>query len=166
MTEHPPADHPLAEHPLAETLHAGCVVVGEAGILIRGAAGAGKSSLGRDIVLQARRRHLFALLVSDDRTLIANRHGRLVASPPAAIAGRVEVRGTGIIRQPFEPAAVLRLVIDLSADPPDRYPEESDRVAGLCGVMLPRLRAQIGAPLADIVLERLSADGCDPVVTL
>ena len=151
---------------MTKTIHAGCVLVGEAGILIRGGTGAGKSSLGRDIVLHARQRHLFALLVSDDRTRIENRHGRLVASPPAAIAGRVEVRGTGIISQPFEPSAVLRLVIDLSVDPPDRYPEASDRVVGLCGVMLPRLRSRIGAPLADIVLECLSGDGCDPVVTL
>ena len=35
----------------ATTLHASCVVVGEAGILIRGPSGSGKSSLAREIVL-------------------------------------------------------------------------------------------------------------------
>jgi serine kinase of HPr protein (carbohydrate metabolism regulator) len=151
---------------MAATIHAGCVLVGEAGILIRGGAGAGKSGLARELVSQAQRRHLFALLVSDDRTLVENRHGRVVASAPAAIAGRMEVRGAGIIRQPFEAAAVLRLVVDLSTDPPDRYPEESDRTVNLCGVMLPRLRSRIGAPLADIILEYLREGDFDAVVTL
>ncbi len=39
--------------------HASCVVVGEAGVLIRGPSGSGKSTLAREILdLAARRRRL------------------------------------------------------------------------------------------------------------
>jgi HPr kinase/phosphorylase len=149
-----------------ETIHAGCVILGEAGVLIRGRAGSGKSNLARELVLHGRCRNLFSCLVSDDRTRIGPRHGRVVAWPVQAIAGHIEIRGTGIVRQPFESAVVLRLVIDLTPDEPERYPEKADATVPLCGVMLPRLRAKRGAPLADIVLGRLSGGDYDPVVTL
>ena len=138
-----------------ETLHAGCVVVGEAGLLIRGASGTGKSTLAREIVLRAAQAGRFARLVSDDRTRLENRHGRLVAGPVEPLAGHMEIHGLGIVRQPFEPAAVIRLVIDLCGDPP-RYPEDQDRNIILCGVMVPRLRMRAGAVSADIALGRLS----------
>ena len=138
-----------------ETLHAGCVIVGEAGLLIRGASGAGKSTLAREIVLRAAQAGRFARLVSDDLTWLANRHGRLVAGPVEPLEGHLEIHGLGIMRQPFEPAAVVRLVIDLCGDPP-RYPEDHDRNIVLCGVMVPRLRMRAGAVSADIALGRLS----------
>jgi len=149
-----------------ETIHAGCVVLGEAGILIRGEAGAGKSTLARELVLQARLQNLFACLVSDDRTRIEGHHGRVVAQPVGTIAGRVEVRGAGIFHRPFEPAVVVRLVIDLSAEEPERYPEAADSAVTLCGVMVPRLRTKTGAPLVDIVLSHLSAGVYGRVVAL
>ena len=138
-----------------EALHAGCVIVGEAGLLIRGASGAGKSTLAREIILRAAQAGRFARLVSDDRTWLANRHGRLVAGPVEPLEGHLEIHGLGIVRQPFEPGAVVRLVIDLCGDPP-RYPEDHDRNIVLCGVMVPRLRMRAGAVSADIALGRLS----------
>lgn len=151
---------------MPETVHAGCVTVGEAGILIRGASGAGKSSLARELLLHACKRNLFAVLVSDDRTRLEARHGRLIARPVPDIAGHLEVRGVGIVHQAFEPSAVLRLVVDLSAGEPERCPEGDDRFVTLCGVVLPRLRARTGAPLADIVLGALTGKDDLPVVTL
>jgi HPr kinase/phosphorylase len=138
-----------------ETVHAGCVIVGEAGLLIRGASGAGKSTLAREVVFRAAQAGRFARLVSDDRTRLENRHGRLVAGPVEPLAGHMEIHGLGIVRQPFEPAAVIRLVIDLCGDPP-RYPEDQNRNIILCGVMVPRLRMRAGAISADIALGRLS----------
>jgi serine kinase of HPr protein (carbohydrate metabolism regulator) len=149
---------------LRETVHAGCVVVGEAGLLIRGASGTGKSRLAREIVFRAGQAGRFARLVSDDRTRLENRHGRLVALPVEPLAGQIEIHGLGIVRQPFEPAAVIRLVIDLCEQPP-RYPDEQDRNIVLCGVMMPRLRMRAGAGSADIALWRMSGV-CDTVVTL
>lgn len=148
----------------AETTHAGCVLIGEAGLLIRGASGAGKSTLAREVVSCIRQAGGFARLVSDDRTRIEARHGRLVAYPVKPLDGCIEVFGLGIVRQSFEPAAVIRLVVDLCEDLP-RYPDEKDRHVVLCGVMVPRIPMQAGAVSADIALSCLSGV-CDTVLTL
>jgi serine kinase of HPr protein (carbohydrate metabolism regulator) len=148
----------------SETVHASCVVVGEAGVLIRGSSGSGKSTLAREIVLHALQAGRFGCLVSDDRTHLAVQNGRLIGSPVEPLAGHLEIHGLGIIRQPFEPAAVIRLVIDLSENPP-RYPDEEDGNIVLCGVMLPRIRMRAGASFASIALRQLSGV-CDTVVTL
>ncbi|MBB4038659.1 serine kinase of HPr protein (carbohydrate metabolism regulator) [Microvirga flocculans] len=147
-----------------QTIHAGCVLVGEAGLLIRGASGSGKSTLAREVVSLALRAGRFGRLVSDDRTRIEARHGRLLARPVEPLDGCIEIFGLGIVRRPFEPAAIIRLVIDLCEDVA-RYPEDSDRRIALCGVMIPRVRMQAGASSADIALGCLSGV-CDTVVTL
>src|SRR5215212_9422518 len=97
-------------------IHATCVVIGEAGILIRGASGAGKSSLAG--ALPGR----FGRLVGDDRVEIAALNGRLVARPVKPIEGRLELRGLGIVGLAHEPAAVVRLVVDCAAEAPARPP--------------------------------------------
>jgi serine kinase of HPr protein (carbohydrate metabolism regulator) len=147
-----------------ETIHAGCVLVGEAGLLIRGASGSGKSALAREVVSLALGTGRFGRLVSDDRTRLEAHHGRLLARPVEPLGGSIEVFGLGIVRRPFEAAAVVRLVLDLSDDPA-RYPEEQDRHVVLCGVMIPRIRMQAGAISADVALACLSGV-CDTIVTL
>jgi serine kinase of HPr protein (carbohydrate metabolism regulator) len=147
-----------------ETIHAGCVLVGEAGLLIRGPSGSGKSTLAREVISRANEAGRFGRLVSDDRTRLERRHGRLLARPVDPLGGCIEIHGLGIVRQPFETAAIVRLVIDL-CDDPDRYPEEAEKQIVLCGVMVPRLRLQAGAISADIALGCLSGV-CDTVVTL
>jgi HPr kinase/phosphorylase len=148
-----------------ETIHAGCAMIGEAGILIRGASGSGKSTLARELVRQAHANGLFACIVSDDRTRLEARNGRLVARPVASIAGYREIRGIGIVQGPFEAAAVIRLIIDLSEEVPLRHPEATDSHVRLCGVLLRRIRGQTGAPLLDITLSSLSGV-YDAVVTV
>ena len=147
-----------------ETIHAGCVLVGEAGLLIRGVSGSGKSTLAREVVSLALRAGRFGRLVSDDRTCLEVHHGRLLARPVEPLGGHIEVFGLGIVRQSFEKAAVVRLVVDL-CDDPARYPEEQDKHVILCGVMIPRIRMQAGAISADVALDSLSGV-CDTVVTL
>ena len=147
-----------------ETIHAGCVLIGEAGLLIRGASGSGKSALAREVVSLALGTGRFGRLVSDDRTRLEAHHGRLLARPVEPLGGSIEVFGLGIVRRPFEAAAVVRLVLDLSDDPA-RYPEEQDRHVVLCGVMIPRIRMQAGAISADVALGCLSSV-CDTIVTL
>jgi serine kinase of HPr protein (carbohydrate metabolism regulator) len=88
----------------AATIHASCVVIGEAGILIRGGSGSGKSTLARELVHAAAASGRFARLVSDDRTHVAARNGRLVARVVEAIAGRLEARGAGIFAVAHEPS--------------------------------------------------------------
>ncbi len=137
------------------TVHASCVLLGEAGILIQGASGAGKSTLAREIVAMARRDGVFARLVGDDRVRIEVRHGRLVARTVGAIAGKIEMRGLGILQTAHEPAAVVRLVILLSSDRPDRLPTPDEGTATLCGILVPRLSLQSGAASAALVLAQL-----------
>lgn len=148
----------------AQTIHGGCVLVGEAGLLIRGASGSGKSTLAREVTSLALRAGRFGRLVSDDRTRLEAHHGRLVAKPVDPLGGSIEIFGLGIVRRPFEKAAVVRLVVDLCEDPA-RYPDERERQVILCGVMVPRIRMQAGAISADVALACLSGLG-DTVVTL
>lgn len=97
----------------SEAVHASAVVVGEAGILIRGAPGTGKSELAAHIVFEARCRGHFARLVGDDRILMANAGGRILLRPHPGIAGLIEKRWEGIVAVPCEPAVILRCVVDL-----------------------------------------------------
>jgi serine kinase of HPr protein (carbohydrate metabolism regulator) len=134
-----------ANAPMRQTIHANALLIGSAGLLLRGSSGAGKSGLCRELVALAESRGLFARLIGDDRVTIANRNGRLVARPHPAIAGVIEERGVGIVSMAFEPAGVIRCVIDLCrADEPapDRCPEPETMETSLCGVMLPRLVAR------------------------
>ena len=122
----------------APTVHASAVVVGEAGVLIRGPSGAGKTTLALALAREARRAGLFARLVADDRVRLTAIHGRLIAEAPDAIAGLAEIRGLGVVAEPHCPAAVVRLVIDLGAAPL-RSPEPDALRTAVAGVSLPRL---------------------------
>ncbi len=146
------------------SIHAAAVVVGEAGVLIRGVSGAGKSSLALAVVEAAGLRSLFARVVADDRVLLECANGRLIARPHPAIAGRVERRGQGVEDVGHEGAAVLRCVVDIAPaletpDAPDRMPPEGADIATLAGVKLPRLVIPTGlgaAESARIVLDFIS----------
>ncbi|GLK78663.1 HPr kinase/phosphorylase [Methylopila turkensis] len=120
------------------TEHATCVVVGDAGVLIRGPSGAGKSSLALELLDRAERDGRFGRLVADDRVTLSVHGGRLVAAPPAALAGLIEIRGVGIVRRAWLPGAVVRLVVDL-VEAPERLPPDEALSASISGVSLPRL---------------------------
>jgi HPr kinase/phosphorylase len=127
------------------TIHASAVLVGGRAVLIRGPAGAGKSSLALRLV-QAGETHLlpFARLVADDRAQVVAWHDRLLVRPAPRLAGLIEIRGLGIRRLPFEPVAVVGLVVDLAAEEVDRLPQPEQRHAVIAGVNLPRLAVAPG----------------------
>jgi HPr kinase/phosphorylase len=100
--------------------HATALLIGETGILIRGASGSGKSSLALALLAQAELSGRFASLVGDDRVQLEVRAGRLIARPHPALAGRAERRGQGIVVLPHEAATLVRCVIDLVDGGPDR----------------------------------------------
>lgn len=131
-------------------VHANALVLGEAGVLLRGPSGAGKSALTLQLIDDWRARGAFAALVGDDRVALEACHGRLIARPHPSIRGMIEARGLGLLRVGYEPACVLRAVIDLLAfrESPKRYPDESDTTTELSGVTLPRMfenAASVGA---------------------
>lgn len=108
-------------------------------MLIRGEAGAGKSSLALVLIDRARQQGLYAALVGDDRIGLERHHGRLVARSHPALAGLVEVRGLGLVPAPgVAQAAIVRLVVDLVESLP-RLPPAPSPPADLLGLALPRL---------------------------
>lgn len=122
-------------------LHATAVVVGEAGVLIRGPAGSGKSSLALRLIAEAERRGLFARLVGDDRVAVEARHGLFVVRPHPAIAGLMERRSLPFATVPNEAGCVIRLVVDLVEAPLPRLPDGAPDNVVLCDAMpLPLLR--------------------------
>jgi HPr kinase/phosphorylase len=134
------------------TIHATAVLVGAKAVLIRGEPGSGKSRLALRLLEAAGRALPFVRLVGDDRVYLENRAGRLVVRPPQELAGLLEIRGTGIVRVPFEPAAVVGLVIELG-QPADRMPAAESRKAVLEGVALPRLAVPPDADPLPLAIE-------------
>jgi serine kinase of HPr protein (carbohydrate metabolism regulator) len=136
------------------------VLVGETGIVIRGRAGAGKSSLAVALLESARAQGLFARLVGDDRVYVALRNGRLMVTAHPAIAGKIERRGAGIFEVPHEGRAVVRLVVDLlDAEPgcgiEPRLPSAADRVTTIESANLPRVTLRAGDPAAELAAQIL-----------
>lgn len=132
------------------TIHGDALLIGEHGVLLRGASGSGKSALTLALVAAAEQRRIFARLIGDDRLELIARHGRLIARPHPAIAGLIESRGLGVLRIPYEPAGVIRLVVDLldgtAASP--RFPPDGSLETQICGVVLPRLWTNAAQSLA------------------
>lgn len=120
-----------------------CVAIDRRGLLIEGPPGSGKSSLALALIDRG------AVLVGDDGVALERRGDRLWAHPPPAIAGKLEIRGVGIIDLPAA-AAPLALVLSLG-DAADRLPAAVpvDRE----GLPLPWLRFQAAAPLAAVRAE-------------
>jgi serine kinase of HPr protein (carbohydrate metabolism regulator) len=135
------------------TVHASAVLVGARAILVRGPAGSGKSRLAFDLINAAASGVLpFARLVADDRVHLEACNGRLLARPPAVLAGLIEVYGVGIRRVPHEPVAVVGLVVDLAVSGAERLPAMADRETAIAGISLPRLAVAPGAdPLPQVL---------------
>lgn len=109
----------------SETLHATSVAIDGRAVLLCGPSGAGKSDLALRLIDRG------AVLVSDDYTLAKRVDGRLLATAPGTIAGKMEVRGIGIVVMPSLAEAPVALLVDL-ADKVERMPEAARRwVAGV-----------------------------------
>ena len=75
----------------SETIHVSSVAIDGRAVLIAGRSGAGKSDLALRLIDRG------ALLVSDDYTFVRRAQSQALASAPARIAGRIELRGVGIV---------------------------------------------------------------------
>ena len=96
-------------------VHASAVVLGESGVMIRGASGEGKSTLALALVEAWERRGDFARLVGDDRVIVRIVNGRALVSPHSALSGLAEWRGIGLIEREYEACVVLALIVDLES---------------------------------------------------
>lgn len=103
--------------PDSKTIHASCVEIDGRAILLSGVSGSGKSDLALRLLDRG------AKLVSDDYTILRRDGDKLVASAPPAIAGKIEVRGVGLIEWLSTPEAPVALYLMLDC-PPERMPAE------------------------------------------
>ncbi|WP_312781384.1 serine kinase [Brevundimonas sp.] len=105
---------------------------GWCGALIQGPSGVGKSDLALRLIGQGWR------LVADDWTHLWASGGALYGMAPATIAGRIEVRGLGIVGLPVQPLARIVLAIQCTHETIERLPEAA--AWSWNGVAIPQLR--------------------------
>ncbi|MCW5732066.1 MAG: HPr kinase/phosphatase C-terminal domain-containing protein [Alphaproteobacteria bacterium] len=113
-------------------VHASCVDLGGAAVILRGPSGAGKSDLALRLIDGG------GLLVADDQVRLHANGGMLMARAPETIRGQLEVRGVGILAVPSTPVARVALVADLvPAEQVERLPDPA--WTELAGIRLPLL---------------------------
>jgi serine kinase of HPr protein (carbohydrate metabolism regulator) len=113
----------------AETVHASTVAADGRAVLISGPSGSGKSDLALRLIDRG------FTLVSDDQTIVKKDGERLLASAPPTIAGKLEIRGIGIINVERSENVPVALLVELTSDI-QRLPDDS-RERPILGVTLP-----------------------------
>lgn len=101
------------------------------GALIEGPSGIGKSDLALRALDQG-----FSL-VADDRVILFTSGDGLWGRAPEPLAGRIEVRGLGVVTKPFRALCRVSLLIRCAAGPEavERLPDP--RCETIAGVALP-----------------------------
>lgn len=144
---------------MSGSIHATCIAIDHLGVLLRGPSGAGKSDLALRLIDGG------AMLVADDRTMLASESGRLVARPHPTLAGLIEVRGLGILTSRHFNEIAVGIVFDLVAmrDVP-RMPEAEWE--DLCGIRVPKYRldpfAVSAAAKVRLAVQAVRADKLPP----
>ena len=114
---------------MTETVHASTVATGGRAVLLGGPSGSGKSDLALRLIDRG------FTLVSDDQTVVMREGDRLIASAPPTIAGKLEVRGLGIVEMETVTDVPVALFVELTSDI-ERLPDEN-RERSILGVELP-----------------------------
>jgi serine kinase of HPr protein (carbohydrate metabolism regulator) len=113
----------------AETVHASTVAMDGRAVLIMGPSGAGKSDLALRLLDRG------FTLVSDDQTIVRKNGDRLIASAPPNIAGKLEIRGIGIVEMETNNNVPVALLVELTSEI-QRLPDEN-RERPVLGIKLP-----------------------------
>ena len=109
----------------SDRLHATTVSIDGRAVMIEGVSGSGKSDLALRLIDRG------AILVSDDQTLVVRAGKRLLARAPTTIAGRIEVRGIGILALPHVDDVPVALLVRVDGAI-ERMPERRvRRIAGI-----------------------------------
>jgi serine kinase of HPr protein (carbohydrate metabolism regulator) len=113
----------------SETVHASTVAKDGRAVLITGPSGSGKSDLSLRLLDRG------FVLVSDDQTIVKRQGDRLIASAPPTIAGKLEIRGIGIVDMEAASDLPVALIVELAGEF-QRLPDDS-RERPILGVSLP-----------------------------
>ena len=131
---------------VSEHVHASTVAIDGRAVLITGPSGSGKSDLALRLIDRG------FILVGDDQTIVRRDGERLVASAPARIAGKLEVRGIGIVEMETASDVPVALLVELTSEI-ERLPEDN-RTSAILGVSLPlvSIDAQAASAPAKVAL--------------
>jgi serine kinase of HPr protein (carbohydrate metabolism regulator) len=113
----------------SETVHASTVATDGRAVLISGPSGSGKSDLALRLLDRG------FTLVSDDQTIVRREDDRLIASAPPNIAGKLEIRGIGIVEMEQVGDMPVALLVELTSDI-QRMPDDNLE-RQILGVSLP-----------------------------
>jgi serine kinase of HPr protein (carbohydrate metabolism regulator) len=135
----------------SETLHASTVALDGRAVLISGPSGSGKSDLALRLIDRG------FTLVSDDRTIVGRDGDGLIASAPPAIAGKLEIRGIGIVDMPHVDNVPVALLVELTSDI-QRLPDDNP-TRSILGLAVPLVgidaMAASAASKAALALDRM-----------
>lgn len=113
----------------SENLHASTVALEGRAVLITGPSGAGKSDLALRLLDRG------FTLVSDDQTIVRREGDRLIATAPANISGKLEIRGVGIVEMDAVKDVPVALFVELTSEI-QRLPDDR-RERPVLGLNLP-----------------------------
>ena len=128
----------------SETIHATTVAADGRAVLITGPSGSGKSDLALRLLDRG------FTLVSDDQTIVRRSGDRLLASAPPTIAGKLEIRGIGIVDVETVQDMPVALLVELTSDI-QRLPDDS------------RERPVLGVPVPLVSVDAMAASAASKV---
>ncbi len=134
-------------------IHATTVSLNGTAVMIRGAAGTGKSDLALQLLETAGTglsgKNVTAVLVADDQTILQRDGDSVLTSAPDTISGLLEVRGQDVLNVDTVQNVPLVLVVDLRpASQIERLPQPEDMLTQILGLAFPNIAIDPSKPSA------------------